>query len=235
MRVAIYGLIYGDYHAMHRRFVNSLKAALPEDKLEDESIKVTIWGNQPCDETDSMMRDIPEFIWSPTSSNIPKYKLMREQLFTITNPDDYDWMVWFDDDSWISRPDVWWNTMMEVIRTRAKQNVCYIGECWFWCWKPGQWKSVEEAKWFKGVPARIDHRKRPAVEFAQGGLWWLRSDVRKLLDWPDPRLSHNGGDVLLGEAIRQQGLPFHKVHSKIGFLSNNAVRRGYREKPLGAN
>jgi hypothetical protein len=54
----------------------------------------------------------------------------------------------------------------------------------------------------------------------------------KQLDWPDPRLNHNGGDTLLGEAIRQQQLPRHAFH--YGVKINKYKRRGFREKPAGS-
>lgn len=234
MKIAVYGLIYGNYHPLHKRFVTSLREALPSSEIRNGSIKVTIWGNEPCEQTKTLMNGIPEFGWHPSVSNTPKYTLMREKMFSLTDPDDFDWMVWFDDDSWLTDPGRWWRTMMEFIETRKVQNVCYIGEPWFWCWWPGQWEFVTQSKWFKGLPVDKDKKGRARVEFAQGGLWWLRSDLRKQLEWPDHRLSHNGGDTLLGEAVRQQGLPFHKVYKKIGFLANHGARRGRREKPAGA-
>jgi hypothetical protein len=235
MKVAVYGLIYGDYHKLHKRFAESLFAAVTSGH-KDFEFRTTIWGNQPCTRTVVMMKKLsrPDFKFVPDKRNTPKYVLMREMLFNVTNPDDFDWMVWFDDDSWLTKPYLWLDAMSSMIRDKQRENICYIGEPWWWQWRAGQWAFIEQSPWFRGLPPELDHRGRPRVTFAQGGLWWLRSDTRRLLNWPDERLSHNGGDTLLGEAVRQQGLPFHKVHKvKFGFKTNDAKRRGLSEKPAG--
>jgi hypothetical protein len=235
MKIAVYGLIYGDYHKLHKRFAESLFIAMSSGTNGVE-FKTTIWGNQPCTETVVMMKKLerPDFKFVPDKRNTPKYTLMREKLFNLADPDSFDWMVWFDDDSWLTNPYLWVESMLRLVYGKKDENICYIGEPWWWHWRAGQWDFVKQSTWFKGVPPELDHKGRPRVTFAQGGLWWLRSDVRKMLDWPDARLSHNGGDTLLGEAIRQQSLPFHKVHkSKHGFRTNDAERRGLSEKPAG--
>jgi len=233
LRVAVYGLIYGDYFDLHKRFVESLMKALPFEDLCNGNIRVTLYGNQPGARTLDLMSASTGFRWLHSAENLPKYKLMREKLFDVTSPDDYDWMVWFDDDSWITDTANWWNRMMQLIESKKDENICYIGEPWYWNWRGNQWKFVTESSWFRNVPPEVDARGRKRVTFAQGGLWWLRRDVRKLLDWPDVRLSHNGGDTLLGEAVRQQRLPFHKVGKSVGFKTNDAERRGLSETPAG--
>jgi hypothetical protein len=82
-------------------------------------------------------------------------------------------------------------------------------------------------------PTKKPGVKAPGITFATGGYWWLRTDVIRQLDWPDERLSHNGGDTLLGEAIRQQGWPFHK--NNYGVKVNAAPRRGLHEAPAGSS
>jgi hypothetical protein len=227
--------MYGDYHELHKRFAESLNIAL-SNKVEGVDFDALIWGNQVCTDTVVLMKKLnrPDFKFIPDKRNTPKYTLMREFLFKLMNPDEYDWMVWFDDDSWLTNPYLWVESMVRMIKAKEHENICYIGEPWWWDWRAGQWEFIKQSKWFKGVPPEVDRRGRPRVTFAQGGLWWLRSDVRKQLDWPDDRLSHNGGDTLLGEAIRQQGLPFHKVHKqKYGFKTNDFKRRGLSQKPAG--
>ena len=230
MRVAIYGLLYGDYFKLHERLVNSLMAALPLDSIGID-IDVYFWGNQIPQRTLDLVEGTPFSIgWS--DANVPKYKLMREKMFKDVPPDDYDWMVWFDDDSWITQPNLWLNSMLKLIEAKKAENICYIGEAWYWDWRAGQWDFVTQSPWFKNKPPEAG--RKPRITFAQGGLWWLRTDIRKMLDWPDKRLSHNGGDTLLGEAIRQQGLPFHKVHKGMyGFRTNDAKRRGMSQFPAG--
>ena len=82
------------------------------------------------------------------------------------------------------------------------------------------------------LPTRRRGVTKPGVSFMTGGYVWLRTDIMRQLDWPDERLNHNGGDTLLGEAIRQQGLPRH--HFDYGVAVNKAKRRGLSERPAGS-
>jgi hypothetical protein len=47
-------------------------------------------------------------------------------------------------------------------------------------------------------------------------------------DWPDPRIKHNGGDVMLGEALRQMGYVIQQVKID-GVAISDHKRRGYSE------
>jgi hypothetical protein len=251
MRVVFYVLTYGDYHELHRRCIDSLYRAIPQDMLsergDDDSAEVLVWGNDVCKETadPAFWERYPAFRFvngrthsKETALNVPKYELMRDHMFKFLPPDDFDWMVWLDDDSHITQVSVWFGSMMKLIADKQHENICYIGEPWFWAWRRGQWGFVTKSKWYKGVPAEVGGKgtrnEHKRITFAQGGLWWLRTDIRRLLDWPDPRLSHNGGDTLLAEAVRQQGLPFHKAPGhRFGYRTNDAKRRGYWHKPAG--
>ena len=56
--------------------------------------------------------------------------------------------------------------------------------------------------------------------------------ILKYLDWPDPRIDHNGGDVMLGVALYQNGFGLHTHYD--GVVVNDAPRRGTSQKPAGA-
>lgn len=234
----IYGLLYGNDHKLHKRFIGSLLKHVPHGTY------IRLWCNTVCSATlqylaqeqdKRMSKLIPDrsLMFFVSDDNVPKYKAMRI-MFEKTWPPESKWVVWFDDDSYIDRDD-WWNRTVEYIKTHP--SACYIGQPWYVHHLAGQWEFIEKAEWFKGMkPEQCPTKKgkkKPGITFAQGAYWWLRTDVLKSLDWPDPRLNHNGGDTLLGEAIRQQGLPFHKFH--YGVQINKAKRRGFHEKPAGAD
>jgi hypothetical protein len=143
---------------------------------------------------------------------------------------DAEWVIWFDDDSHVVKPD-WWKVTCEYIDAHRYQNICYFGQPWYVHDLPGQRAFIERASWYRDRPARL-FKGKPGVEFSQGGYWWIRTDVLRCLDWPDSRLSHNGGDVLLGEAVYQSARPFHKFH--YGVKINDAKRRGLSERPAGS-
>ena len=216
---AIYVLLYGNYHALHRRVLSSLAPFQPT--------RLTVWCNQVCDPTRQLLANLPcraHF----SDENVPKYSAMR-QMFTESI--DEPWIVWFDDDAHVVVPD-WLATMQRLIADAASQNVCYIGKQEWAPMLPGQWDFIRSAKWFAGKqPYQLNGQD--GFKFVQGSYWWLRTDVLRMLDWPDPRLKHNGGDTMLGEAIRQAGLPLHAC--RYGVEVNDAPRRGLSEAPAGCS
>jgi hypothetical protein len=71
------------------------------------------------------------------------------------------------------------------------------------------------APWYTGkaVPAK--------PSFVTGGWWLAKTEFLSLWDYPFPELYHNGGDTILGEVCRQQGLALGKF--KKGVLINNHI------------
>jgi len=235
--IRIYALLYGPHEDLHRRLLDSIARNVPED------VGLDLWLNVVGDATKYMVSELgggPRSVHVNTSdTNVPKYEAMREMFGRLkagAHP-EVKWLVWFDDDAHIEGEyGHWWIHTTGWIKEREPKNVCYTGQCWFIDWKAGQEQFIREAPWYKGLPAKMvgNKRKRPGIEFAQGSYWWLRRDVMQQLDWPDPRLKHNGGDTMLGEAVRQQGLPFHKLPwDCFGVKTNDAPRRGHHEAPAG--
>jgi hypothetical protein len=223
-RIRLFALLYGDYTVLHERLLESLHRAVPD------SVPVRLWCNQVGEETRRKLEGEPRRSWSVMArgENIPKYRAMREMFHEIRDTScNAEWVVWFDDDSWIEAED-WYPVMQEVTRP---SGVCYVGEPWGIHYLPGQWDFIRAAPWFRGKDPPL-HEGRPVVWFAQGAYWWLRTDVLRAIDWPDPRLSHNGGDSLLGEAVRQQG--FTLTPCAYGVRVNDSPRRGIWERPAGA-
>lgn len=232
----IYVLLYGDYYDLHERLLDSLYKAVAHT-VREEPLRFRFWGNQIGRRTEKLFaRDYRGVVSGyPRDENVPKYRAMKEMFDDDERAGSSEWTIWFDDDSYINRGDWWRKTVAHV---KAHPRICYMGQPWFVHHFPGQWQFIEKAKWYKGLPTeqcptRTKGKTKPGITFAQGAYWWLRTDVRKQIDWPDPRLNHNGGDTLLGEAIRQQGLPLEKFH--YGVDINKAKRRGFREKPAGSD
>jgi len=227
--VKIHALVYGDYPDLHRHVLGILTH-------KPEVTQALLWLNEPGAES---LKIIEQFCRNPSNNtryvhepgNTHKYVAMRRMFSKLTNQ---KWVVWFDDDSRLELQDngtKWFDQMREYIEARENENICYVGQPWFVDYLPGQMEFIKQSSWYKGLPPKM-RGTRPIVEFAQGSYWWLRRDVQELLDWPDPRLEHNGGDTLLGEAVRQQGLPFHKFWK--GIRPNGAKRRGFHQRPAGS-
>jgi hypothetical protein len=235
--VTIYILCYGDYLDLHRRLFESLKKYLPKGVA-----RVVVWGNQLSDASqkyvESAVTAFDDRWVNLQPENVPKYTLMRELWHeneeTIPRT---PWTLWLDDDTHITSSD-WWDKTMKYIKDHEHENICYFGHIWFVHHLPGQWEFIEQSEWYRGVPTemmptRTKNVKKPGVAFANGGYVWLRSDVLRQINWPDKRLVHNGGDSLLGEAVRQQGFPRFDYHH--GVKGNDARRRGRSDKPAGSN
>jgi hypothetical protein len=229
MRATLFALFYGDYFPYHSRLLSSLARFVPR-----ESVDVRLWFNVVSDQTRKYARGLG-FPFFDCHENIPKHIAMRKLFYPgpenpfgeIKTP----FLIWFDDDSHITAPD-WWDRTVRFIEAHQHENLCYLGQLWEMQWFPGQWFFVRQQPWFKGIPP-FPVGGRPGVVFACGAYFWIRTDVLFNLNWPDPRLQHNGGDYLLAEAIRQQGFPFHRFD--YGVEVNDAPRRGLNEVPLGSN
>lgn len=234
--VTIYILCYGDFVALHRRVLASLARFLPRGEA-----RVIVWGNQLSQQAQRLVHAsvgaFEEHWYKAHHTNLPKYQVMRhlwhEHPDTIPHT---PWVLWLDDDTHITKQD-WWPKTKAFIESKKDENICYVGEKWFVHHLKGQAEFIEQAKWYKGVPFQQHPTRkrgvtRPGIAFATGAYVWLRTDVMRQLDWPDERLVHNGGDTLLGEAIHQQGLPFHKFN--YGVAVNKARRRGRSDRPAGS-
>ncbi len=219
-KVRVHALLYGDHPELHERLLDGFRRAVPE------RVPVRLWCNQPGASSLRLLEARRRPGWTVTlrEDNVPKYAAMRAMFGELAGE---DWVVWFDDDSWIEAAD-WYPVMLDAIRP---PEVCYVGQRWGAHHLEGQWDFVRAAPWFRGLEPPL-HEGKPAVWFAQGAYWWLRSDLRRAIDWPDPRLRHNGGDTLLGEAVRQQGRAL--TPCAYGVRVNDAPRRGLSERPAGA-
>ncbi|HAB17056.1 MAG TPA: glycosyltransferase [Verrucomicrobiota bacterium] len=155
--------------------------------------------------------------------NIFKNPLMR-RMFN-EKPLTSRWTIWCDDDTHFTRKD--W---LEKLGRRIQKypQVSLWGALYFLTSrKPQALKWIRTARWYRRVPfkweVQDDGTKAVRFVFATGGFWAMRTEVLQQLDWPDPRLVHAGEDVLLSEALRQNGHPIG--HFEQGVRINDAPRR----------
>lgn len=228
----VYCLFYGNYYKLHQRLGDSLRRYLPSDKA-----RLVLWANQPCAQTRRYLTEVlaPSFtdtFLRASDVNVPKYRVMRELFYELAPPTT-PWLVWFDDDTHIVKADWWQRTLAFVGNTEVQ----HFGKLWYIHYTKKQLEFIKAASWYRGVPfeehpTRTPRITKPGIRFANGAYWWLASDVMRSIGWPDPRLNHNGGDTLLSEALRQNGVG--RFDFSYGVRGNDAPRRGFREKPAGA-
>jgi hypothetical protein len=223
-------LLYGDYLDIVKRCLKSVRQYLPPGfadlriGMNAVSPRVREWVQRYVDGTGARVYDSEE--------NIFKYPMMR-QMFNDP-PITTEWIMWLDDDSHLTASDF----APRLEQFLAGKPCDYLGKPYIYTWlKPGQVKWIEEASWYNGKAplvrrGRQGKEKRLTVEFATGGFWCIRSAVVRALDWPDPRIGHNFGDVSLGEAIRQNDYRFGKFHH--GVAISDAKRRGASQRHPGS-
>jgi hypothetical protein len=234
--ITVCALMYGNHERLARRCLEPIvsSARLP---LVSE---IRIGLNEVCDGTRDYVFDalrrlcklqgIPSFVVEP-ESNAMKYPVMR-MLFNA-KPAIYErpYVMWWDDDSCMPRPDPnWWQQVVD-----AMDNSDMIGDLWRLPLQGKQADAIEKQPWYAGRSLRVP---RYRYLFATGGWWTIRSEILKKWDYPWPELNHRGGDCLLGELMRQQGLRLRNFRENLWINADDlggqskAPRRGFDEAPL---
>lgn len=223
-------LLFGDYPQLADRCLRSIAAAIPESDLR---LRVGMNAVVPA-VADWVRSFVPEEDVFQKTENIGKYPLMRE-MFHGARPIDTEFIIWFDDDSYIS-PDYALRSRDERwldLVTAAAVDADVMGSLYTKPWEGQQRTWVRKQPWYNGKPPE----DRPHMRFATGGFWVARTEVLRKFDYPWPALKHNGGDTTLGELCFQQGLRLRQFKTGVHINANDrgeeskAARRGLIGQP----
>ena len=161
---------------------------------------------------------------------IYKYPMMRKLFYDTPILTDY--VMWFDDDSFIKTSDVtgWLNSVEEQMR-----DCDMLGSVYTIRYGSDQAAWVRSQPWYAGKP--VEDKPR----FATGGWWCIKASVLKKFDWPVQQIKHCGGDVALGILLAQHNLKLKHFNSGVAINANHegkessAERRGASkvEVPVG--
>jgi|GEM_PF-2972486 len=154
----------------------------------------------------------------------PKYPLMRK----IYDATAADWVIWFDDDCYVSQCD-WLEQLEEKINTTpaadqfGDHSLIVVSPEHKACW-------IEPADWYN--PDKLEYRDFPdgrkiVAAFVRGGFYALSRRAIDACDIPDRRLVHNNGDWTTGMALTHQGFTF--AHHLRGITIGEEPRRGIHE------
>ena len=181
-------------------------------------------------------------VFTVENVNSLKYPIMRLMFHTsqLFHP---QWWLWFDDDSWFTEIDQNQSWQAPAAPGRAwaaieramDESEGYFGKPLYCAWEAGQFDWVRARGWYRGMaPELLPHGKFGAT-FAAGGFFGVKHCLVDLLDWPPEEMRHNGGDTMLGEALRQQGIRVHALDCAAGGIRvDDGKRRGYSEPPTGS-
>lgn len=236
-RLTVCVLTYGNHPDLARRCLESIRRHTRRDLY-----RLVVGANAVCPETDTYLRDLQRRgaidRVCRSHRNINKCPMMRRLFRHVETP----FLAWFDDDSYVTEPGALERLL--AVAQREPARVAMWGQRAV-CDHPSTFIDLEDtdtfvrtAPWYRGLTppgwapggkGEFNFEGRgtgdPRWDFILGGFWLIRTRAVRALDWPDRRLRQLGDDVLLCEAIRQQGWRFSNTGTP-GILFNQAERRG---------
>jgi len=237
-------LTYGNYFELARRCIESIVA-----NTDRRLYRLVVGANAIGRRTDLYLRSLEQSgavdRVHRSRRNLNKNPMMRRMFRGIDTP----FICWFDDDSYVVEPGA-----LDRLLDRAQRSPLrkVIWGRMAVCDHPSTFididsveRLVRTASWYRGLtpPGWAPGGKgefnfegggtgNPRWEFTLGGFWLMRRSAIRVLDWPDRRLVKLGEDVLLGEAVRQQGWSVENT-AEPGVVISQAPRRGPLGSPKG--
>ena len=157
----------------------------------------------------------------------PKYPLMAAMYGATFS----DWVVWFDDDCYVTDSD--WLEKLEEKINRTPTADQFGDESLIVVSLSHQHQWIEPSSWY--TPGKIEYQnfpegKRIVSPFIRGGFYAISRKAIEVGQIPDPRLVHNNGDWTTGMALQHQG--FKIAHHLYGIRIGNEPRRGIHADKL---
>lgn len=224
--VTICALTYGDNPRLIRRCLESIRQF-----CQRSAFRLVVGANAPSPRSLRYLLNlrregfIDRLHLSPV--NLNKCPMMR-RMFQGGIETEFVW--WFDDDSHVLR-----RTALPRRLTLARQSPPEIvawGHRYFmshedqfdcgcdlrtWIRAASWYRSRPLPSWDMEPTDAAAGNPPPAPDgrwfFLTGGNWFARTEALQAMDWPDRRLILQAEDILLGEAIRQQGWGFMDIGS----------------------
>ena len=232
-------LTYGDHCDLAYRCLTSVVSACAEIVPGGIRVGLNDVGDRTAKYVDSLIQHKwldPQNVWR-SATNIHKYPMMRRMFYDQQNPITTDYVMWFDDDSFIKSNMI---GAQPSFLTRAVQaleavgpSVRQAGSIYTINWQRGQQDWIQDQPWYR----RRQFQDRPT--FCTGGWWLARMDALRALDYPWKSLDHRGGDVMFGQALYQQDQRLLQYREGVAINADaegresKAVRRGFDQNPIG--
>jgi hypothetical protein len=228
-KISLCALFFGDNPQLAHRCLGSIWPRLSSGKAHIGDVRLGL--NQISPATRSIVDWFTANVQSHYSvpvlhydceGNACKYPLMRRMLLTDPRqPARY--VMWFDDDSYLDGGPGWWADVLSRMDSAAM-----LGKIYSQPMRDRQWEWVLHQAWYNPAVGKppLRHNKRSFV-FATGGWWVIRTDILQQWDWPTVELKHCGGDSMLGELLRHQGLKLENFDLGVKI---NADDRGRHSK-----
>jgi ADP-heptose:LPS heptosyltransferase len=213
------------FHDLHNRFLDGILTTSPVCGGRVE-LRVAINGvsDGVANRLVELNSILPVKIYGPNENRL-KYPRLREIFHDTKDPIKTEWVVYFDDDV-IFKPD-WLEALERGMDAGLKEGARCFGEHYSIRLTPGVLRWHQSRYWWRN--RKMTGGLLPRVDFITGGAWAMRAEDLRELNWPDPGLTHTGGDVALGSAMHQLGWKIWHVGSFVD--EHNTSRRGADPKP----
>jgi hypothetical protein len=228
--VCVCVLFYGtdDYcYSLAQRVLNR-----PMRQLADLGAEFRIGLNAVGEQTRELVMEFAEKTEASiteSQANIYKYPIMRRMFYE--KPLHASATMWFDDNSFIS-PDAdaerWLQRVLNQLSGCTMLGSVYT-----------QGLVGKQPEWVRGQPWFAGKEPGPYVKYAAGGWWTIQTAALRQLDWPTKNVKHHGGDVMLGEALKQQDMLLCHfrddvmIQANANGLESAQKRRGFDAAPVG--
>lgn len=232
----ICALFYGDYPELAKRCLSSIV-----ESVSPERVELRLGFNRVSGRTFAACKEIVQpfpskglrydvFLFPDMQF---KYPRMRQMLHGSEKHQRIEtrYTIWFDDDSFVEPGNRGW--LDGCLQQLETADMVGLPRMIRWQGRQREWVAAQP--WYKGK----DPAKRSHVHFLNGAFWATKTDLLREVDYPWPELNHCGGDVMLGECFRQQGLkqaPWYDgiaINADMDGRTDKSKRRGHGERPIG--
>jgi hypothetical protein len=223
VKFLVLALFYGDYPQLAQRCGATLRA-LWNTGLVD----LRIGCNEVSPATARVLAELLPGV--PTESADPQiYKNPMMRRLVDGYDGDATHMMWFDDDSCL-QPGVNVRAWLAAVSDRAAHAKGTLGSLYTQRLTPAQRDWIARQPWYAGRPVPEE------ILFNTGGWTVVPLDLMRRFGWPGD-LGHNGGDLVLGALLHQQGLAPEQfrvglaINADEGLRESMAKTRGFLEDP----
>ena len=226
-------LCYGDHVDLAKRCIGSIMDSVPLDRID-----LRVGGNELGTATLEYLHSLPITKTYLHGDNAKKYPLMREMFWDARCPIKSPYVIWFDDDAYVTDPR-WLTRLSNSIISGHNEGYRMYGSKMFHdinayskgSHRPDAW--FKEADWYNGVSMRTRGAEKLApngsiIDFAVGWFWALHTDALRSANIPDERLNHNGGDITIGAQVHQAGFKIKEFNKGKVFVSTPKKEEGGR-------
>ena len=231
-KVCVCALLYGnDSHCENLALRLLNKEFIELGKYADLRIGLNAVGAATRQIVSGVVEKLPDTLVIDSPENIHKYPMMR-RLFDA-RPIGAPLTMWFDDDSCIvpeTNIDEWLNRISKQLNTYA-----IVGSVYLHGYTGGQRDWIKAQSWYRSkAPTRC-------LNYVAGGWWTAQTNVLHELNWPPAGLKNRGGDIMLGEAMRQNNFLIGHFRDNLWISANasgvesKSPRRGGTEVPAGVD